>query len=468
MSTVIHARPTTRHIQDPPHALPGPRGLPLVGSLPALLREGPFEFVTRCVREHGDMFQIPTIGRDRMIVVTHPDEIDRVLTHSDIYVKDRNYDPARPLIGNGLVSSSGELWLRQRRLIQPTFHRGMLRNYLPTMVSCVEDMLERWQILCDAGTPIDIYAEMGRLTHHIVGLTLFGLNLAVDAEHAARAVADGLHLAGERVNRGALVLPLFIPTPGNLRFRRAVKTLDELVYAIIDGARRTPPDPDAPQTLLRLLLDARDESGAVMSDRQLRDELITQYTAGQETTALATTWALHLLSGRTEVIERMRGEAEGSPQTPTLEDYDRLVYSRMVVDEVMRLRPPVWALTRMARVDDRLRGHPIAAGTTVMFGIYFAHRHPAFWDAPEEFRPERFTPERIKARHRHAYVPFIAGPRSCVGRRFALYEMMATLAGILRRFTVEVLPGQEVGMKVGATCHPDRPILARLVPARRG
>jgi cytochrome P450 len=134
----------------------------------------------------------------------------------------------------------------------------------------------------------------------------------------------------------------------------------------------------------------------------------------------------------------------------------------MVLDEVMRLRPPAWAMTRMARRDDRLRGHLVEAGTTVMFGIYFAHRHPDFWDEPEVFRPERFTPERIKARHSHAYLPFAAGPRACIGRRFSIYEMLVTLPAILRRFTVDVLPGQQVGMKVGATIHPDRPILARL------
>ena len=461
MSSIINAR----HRTDDRHELPGPRGLPLVGSLPALLREGPFEFVERCWRAHGDMFQIPTLGHQRIVVVTHPDEIDRVLTRTDIYVKDRNYDPVRPLLGDGLITSSGDLWLSQRKLIQPIFHRTMLRNHVPTMARCVDEMLLRWDRACAAGQTIDIYAEMARLTHHIVGLTLFGLDLMGSAEDAARAVADSVHLAGERVNRGALVLPLWIPTASNRQFRRGVQTLDGLVYGIIDRARRTPVDPEAPRTLLRLLLDTRDESGACMSDRQLRDELLTQYIAGQETTALALTWALYQLAGRTDMTARIRSEAGQLAVSPSLEDYDALAYTRMVVDESMRLRPPVWALTRMASRHDRLRGHPIEAGTTVMFGIYFAHRHPDFWDEPEVFRPERFTPERIKARHRHAYIPFIAGPRTCVGKRFAIYEAVISLSAILRRYDVDVLPGQEVGMKVGATCHPDRPILARLVPA---
>jgi cytochrome P450 len=463
MSSIINAR----NLSDAPRALPGPRGLPLLGSVPAMLRAGPFAFIERCWREYGDMFQIPTLGRDRIIVVTHPNELERVLTHADIYVKDKNYDPVRPLIGNGLVASTGALWVKQRKLIQPTFNRSMLRGYTPTMVRCLETMLARWQVSADAGEPIEVYAEMARLTHHIVGLTLFGLDITGDAA-AAQAVADGLHVAGERVNSGALALPLAIPTPSNLRFRRAVETLDRLIYKIIADARARPPDPDAPQTLLRLLLDARDEDGKAMTDLQLRDELVTQYVAGQETTALVMSWAFYLLSGRTDVIARMRSEADGLPaDTTALEALDGLTYTRMVLDEVQRLRPAVWALTRMAVEDDCLRGHPIPAGTTVMFGIYFAHRHPEFWDDPEAFRPERFTPERIKARHHHAYVPFIAGPRTCIGRRFAIYESLITLSAILRRFDVDVIPGQQVGMKVGATCHPDRPIMARLRTVRR-
>ena len=463
MSSILHAR----HLADEPRALPGPRGLPLIGSLPAMLRDGPFEYVERCWRTHGDMFQIPTLGRARIVVVTNPHEIDRVLTRTDIYVKDRNYDPVRPLLGDGLITSSGELWLSQRKLIQPIFHRNMLQSQVSTIAACVEEMLRRWQGHAADGRPVDVGAEMSRLTHHVVGMTLFGLDLVDSAEDAARAVADSVHIAGERVNRGALVLPLSLPTPGNRRFRRAVKTLDDLVYSIIAQARATPARPDQPTTLLRLLMEARDESGAAMSDRQLRDELVTQYVAGQETTALVLTWALHLLSGRADVVARIRGEAAGTPvPASTLAALDALPYTRMVLDEVMRLRPPVWALTRMAQTDDHLRGHPIAAGTTVMFGIYFAHRHPDFWDAPEEFRPERFTPERVKARHHHAYLPFLAGPRTCVGRRFAIYESLAALSAILRRFDVELLPGPRVGMKVGATCHPDRPVLARLHPVR--
>ncbi|UQA56522.1 cytochrome P450 [Polyangium aurulentum] len=443
--------------------IPGPRGLPLVGALPAMLREGVFEYVERCWRSYGDMFQIPTTGRSRMVFISHPDALERVLANTDLYLKDKNYDPVRPLLGDGLVTSSGDAWRAQRKLIQPVFHRNMLRGYVPTMIRCVEEMLARWEAKRVAGQFVDLYAEMLRLTHHIVGMTLFGLDISDSAEEAAGAVMDSLQLAGQRVNRGALAMPLFIPTPANLRFQRAVRTLDRLVFALIDEARRASPSDGQPTTLLRLLVEARDESGRAMTDRQLRDELITQYVAGQETTGLSLTWGLMLLSGREEVLAQMRSESAGigGPGT-SVDELDGLTYTRMVVDEILRLKPPVWALTRMAAQDDALCGRPIEAGTTVMFGIYFAHRHPDFWEAPEEFRPERFTPERVKARHHYAYLPFSAGPRTCVGRRFALYEMMIVLSLIARRYRIEVLPGQDIGMKVAATCHPDRPVWARL------
>ncbi|MBL9106425.1 MAG: cytochrome P450 [Myxococcales bacterium] len=441
--------------------LPGPRGLPLVGVLPGLLREGVFEYVERAWRTHGDMFQLPTLGRQRIVVAAHPEAIERVVTRDDLYLKDRNYDPIRPLLGNGLITSSGELWVRQRKLIQPMFHRDMLRGYVATMARCVHGMLDRWDAHAAAGRAFDVHEELLQLTHQIVGLTLFGLDIRDSAAASAHAVMDGLQIAGERVNR-AFSLPLAVPTPTNRRFQRAIRLLDRLVYAIIAEARRQPPAPDQPRTLLRLLLEARGERGEAMDDRQLRDELLTQYVAGQETSALTISWALYLLAGHDDMMQRARVEAAALAESPTLEQLDALVYTRMLLDEVLRLRPPAWALTRRAREADVLRGHPVPAGATVMFGIYFVHRHPDFWERPDELFPEHFTPERVKARHHHAYLPFSAGPRSCLGRRFAIYEVLLLLGLILRRFRVEVLPEQRVGMRVGATCQPDRPILARV------
>ncbi len=458
MSSVLHTRESTRR------TLPGPRGLPLVGSVPALLRDGVFEFLERAWRQHGDIFQVETGGRSRLVVTSHPDAVERILIGAvDNYYKGRSYDPIRPLVGNGLVTSTGDFWVRQRKMAQPVFTRAGLRKLLPHMVRCLQDMLATWEAHAAAGTVLDIHAEMIALTQRIIGFTLFGIDLSGAAATTAQAVADSLHIAGERVNRGALVLPLSLPTPGNLRYKRALRTLDAVVYDIIAGARRNPQQDD---TLLRMLIEARDENGEAMDDRQLRDEIITMFVAGHETSALVLTWLFHIVDRHPAVVERMAAEAASLDlSAPSFEQLERLTYTRMVLDEVMRLKPPVWAQTRVLHEADVLLGYPLPADSIVMFSSYFTHRHPAFWPDPERFDPERFTPEAVKQRHKYAHFPFSAGPRGCIGKRFGMYELTLALAMILPRFRVQVLPGQHVGMKVGGTCHPDRPIMVRLAPA---
>jgi cytochrome P450 len=464
MSSVLH-----QHVSSL-RTLPGPRGLPVVGSVPSLLRTGVFEFMEHCWRQYGDIFQIHTGGRSRLIVVSHPDAVERILQGNvDNYYKGRSYDPIRPLVGNGLVTSTGDFWVRQRKLTQPAFSRVGLRRLLPAMTRCVHDMLAAWEAHRSAGTILDIHAEMNALTQRVIGFTLFGLDLSGAAATTAQAVADSLHIAGERVNRGALVLPLSVPTPTNLRYKRALRTLDTVVYDIISAARRRSAETED-VTLLRMLIDARDpDTGEAMNDKQLRDEIITHFVAGHETTALVLTWTFYLLDRHPEVVERMAEEVATfcATDTPSFEQLDQLTYTHMVLDEVMRLRPPVWAQTRVTHKEDLLLGYPIPADSIVLFSSHFCHRHPAFWDDPEAFRPERFTPEAVKQRHRYAHFPFSAGPRACIGKRFALYELTLALALILPRFRVELLPGQTVGMKVGGTCHPDRPIMVRLAAAPR-
>lgn len=449
-------------------AIPGPRGLPLIGALPSLLRQGMFEFIESCWREYGEIFQIPLGGRSRLVVVLHPDAAERILQDAvRNYYKGRSYDPIRPLLGNGLVTSTGDLWVRQRKLTQPSFHLSQLQRFVPAMTRCVHDMLASWERRAGAREPFELHTEMMNLTQRIVGLTLFGLELSDKAAVSAQAVTDSLSIAGERVNRGALVVPLAVPTPGNLRFKRALRTLDGIVYDIIARARRATDEQEP--TLLRMLMSARDEhSGEAMSDRQLRDEIITHYVAGHETTALVLTWTLYFLDRHPEIAAKVVEEIRSvcATDSPTLEQLDQLVYTRMVLDEVMRLRPPVWVQTRVTYEEDTLLGHTIPADSVVLLSSFFCHRHPDFWDEPEAFRPERFLPEAVKQRHRYAHFPFSAGPRACIGKRFAVYEASLALALVLGRYRLDVLPGQSIGMKVTATCHPDRPILFRVAENR--
>lgn len=448
-------------------AIPGPSGLPLVGAMPAILRQGIFEYIEQSWRRHGDFFQIPTVGGGKILFVSHPDAIEHILTNVDNFYKGKGYDPLRPLLGNGLITSGGEFWLRQRKLTQPAFSLANLRQIMPVMARCTEEMLHVWEMR-PADTVFDLHTEIMNLTQRIVGFTLFDMDLSDRAAASTRAVNESLKIAGKRVNRGALTLPMWMPTPTNLRFRRALSTLDDIVYDVIAHARKV--GSEGQPTLLRLLMEARDPAtGEGMSDQQLRDEIITHYVAGHETTALILTWTFYLLDRHPQVLGRVMEEIDGLGLTgaPTLEDLDKLVYTRMVLDEVMRLRPPVWAQTRSTREDDVLLGRQIPADSFIMLSAYFCHRHPQFWDDPEAFVPERFTPERVRARHRFAHIPFSAGPRSCIGKRYGLYELCAALALILPRYRVEVMPGQSIGVKATATVHPDRPIFVRLRPISR-
>lgn len=458
MNTILHPR-AERALR-----LPGPAGYPLVGALPAILREGIFEYVERCWREYGDFFQIPTGGRSRIIFTAHPDAIERILHGAvDNYYKGKGYDPIRPLLGNGLVTSTGDFWVRQRKLTQPAFHMDNLRRMVPVMARCVEDMLGEWEARRRDDAVIELHAEIMHLTQRIVGFTLFGMDLSDREAASSRAVTESLEIAGQRMNRGAMALPLSVPTPANLRFRRALRTLDGIVYDIIGHARKA--GRESQPTLLRLLMDARDDgTGDGMSDQQLRDEIVTQYVAGHETTALILTWTIWFLGQHPDVYAKVCEEIAGLKLTgaPTIEDLDRLTYTRMVFDEVMRLRPPIWAQTRVNREDDVLLGRRIPAGSFVMFSPYFCHHHPEFWDEPTAFRPERFAPEKVRARHRYAHIPFSAGARACIGKRYAIFELSTALALILSRFRIDVLPGQSVGIRPTATVHPDRPIYARL------
>ncbi|MCA9716012.1 MAG: cytochrome P450, partial [Myxococcales bacterium] len=398
-------------------AMPGPRGLPLLGSFPALARRGPFEFFSDCFRRYGDAFRVRMGGSRELALFAHPDALQRVLqSNVDNYQKGVSYDPVRELMGNGLVTSSGSFWARQRRLTQTVFRLADIARYLPVMARCVNAMHRRWE---RAATPLDVREEMTRLTQHIVGLTLFGLDLSDSASESAKAVDHALVHVVSRVNQG-LAPPLWLPTPGNRRYFRSLRLLDEIVYSIITRTREGQLDVgDDTPTLLRALMAAEDEdTGERMSDQQLRDETITLYIAGHETTAGLLTWALELLTRHPEVLGRVREEVSAAAldeAAPTLAQLDALPYTRMVIDETLRMRPSAWVLTRTATAEDTLRGVRVPAGAVVATGIYFAHHHPDFWDLPHEFRPERFEPAAVRARHKYAYLPFLRGPRICIG-----------------------------------------------------
>lgn len=452
--------------------IPGPPGIPLLGAIPSLLGGARFEFLLDCWRRYGDIFRLPLLSRalargpQQFVVVSHPDAIERVVrSRHDNYVKGSAYDPVRLLMGRGLLTSEGPAWVRQRKLIQPAFRRAAIREFLPTMQRCTDDMLARWQAQ-HAGGVLELHGETMDLARRIIGLTMFGTDLGAGSSTSARAVIEGLELIGRRTET-PLSVPMAIPTPDNLRLRRAQRALDEIVHGVIARARRG--DYDSPDpNILQAMIAARDEAtGAAMTDAELRDEVLTLYIAGHETTALTLTWSLYHLATHPEVRLRVEAELERvlGDGVPTLEDLERLVYTRMVIDETLRLRPPAWLLAREVASGDELLGRRVEAGSHVLFYIWGAHRHPAFWgEAPEAFDPERFTAERAAARHPFAYLPFSAGPRGCVGKQFSLYESLLALAAVLRRFRLDWAGHQPLGFVAAPTVRPGGPVTMRLTP----
>jgi cytochrome P450 len=387
--------------------------------------------------------------------ITHPRDIEHVLqTNSQNYRKGRQYQEFRASIGNGLLISDGEFWRRQRRLAQPAFHRQRINAFGETMTNSAETMLARWHADAASGEPFNVVAEMMRLTLEIVGLTIFGTDLSAETDHIARSLDIARAHAIRRMWQ-PVKLPITFPTRANRAFLRAIRESEQVIYRMIDARRRGEVTTD---DLLSLLMRARDEeTGEGMSDEQLRAEAATILTAGHETTALALSWTWYLLAGHPDVEARLHAELDavlGGRTTPAVEDLPRLAYTRMVIEEAMRLYPPVWVIGRTAIGDDEIGGYRIKANSEIIMCLYVTHRHPEFWDEPDKFDPERFTPERVAARPRYAYFPFGGGPRQCIGNNFALMETQLVLATVAARYRLRLTPGQRVEPEASITLHP--------------
>lgn len=418
----------------------------------------------RLFDEFGPLFRIPLpLGHD-VVMLAHPDAVEQVLrSRQQNYPKGSVYDGARLLLGNGLVTSEGDLWRRQRALATPAFRPQKLEQYLATMGACTRALIASWTPQPDP-IPIDVQAMMTRLTLAIVGHTLFGLDLSSHSEQASRSFGVALAAIGRR-GPGSLQVPLWLPTPANLRFRRALRELDVLVYDIIRRFRAGQAEP-AHETLLGAYMDARDpDTGEAMSDRQLRDEVVTLYLAGHETTASLLTWALYWLARRPDIAERVTAEIDRYivSESPSSDDLKALEYTGRVIFEVLRLYPPAWTIARNAVAEDVVLGYRIPAGAIVMLSPYLAHRWDEVWPDPLRFDPDRFRPEVTKGRHPFAYFPFSLGSRICIGMQFSLLEAKLVLSLILKRFNIEPLHGPEVGCVAAGTLSPDQTIGIRLV-----
>jgi cytochrome P450 len=436
-----------------PRLATGPRGHLLLGVLPEVRRD-PLGFLMETVRRHGDVARY-RLGTLTSFLVTHPDGVRHVLQDNvNNYTKDHlAYMTARWVVGNGLLTSQGAFWLRQRRLAQPAFHRQRIAAMAGQMVRAASRMLEGWEPRAARGEPVGMMAEMMQLTFRIVGEALFGTELGPQATRVSQAFTELSEQIATRF-RTFRLLPPVLPFGEDRVFRAARRTLDETVLHIISDRRRKNEDTG---DLLSMFMLARDEeTGEQMDDRQLRDEILTMLIAGHETTATTLGWIWALLEQHPRAEARLHEELDAvlGGRLPTVEDVPRLTYTRMVVEEAMRLYPPAFIFSRKVVEDDVICGFRIPGGTCVDISPYVTHRHPSAWEQPEEFLPERFAPETAAQRPRYAYFPFSGGPRQCIGNSFALMEAQLIVATVAQRFRPRVVPGYQLTPEALITLRP--------------
>ncbi|QGZ48097.1 cytochrome P450 [Streptomyces sp. QHH-9511] len=435
--------------------VPGPRGVPMLGNLPEFGKD-PLAFFER-LRARGD-FVSWRFGRGRALFIAHPATIGELLTEVE-----RTFDQPdlgiafRTLLGNGVVVAKGADWRRKRSLVQPSVRPKQVRSYAATMAECAVALADRWR----DGQRVDVKKEMAALTQLIAVRTIFGVDTAADAEAIGRAMDVAQKEIGAEFSGLGALLPDWVPTPGRARVKRATAVIDAEVSRVV--ARHRDGDAERPDLLSRLLA-AQDETGAHLSDREIRDETVTLYIGGHETTSSTLVWAWHLLSHNprvraalTEELDRVLGDRE-----PGFDDYARLTYTQAAVKETLRLYPTIWLLTGMAKEGAMLGGRPIAPGTRVWSSQWATHRDARWFTDPEEFKPERWGTtdgEPAEEIPEYAWFPFGGGPRVCLGTRFAMVEAVLVLAVLARRFRLDLDPG-EIRPVPSLTLQPDREVLA--------
>lgn len=401
-------------------------------------------------KHYGDTFMFE-IMKQRQYMISRPDHIQEiVLTQAGKFHKERDYKNEKHglarFMGNGLVVSDGEFWKRQRKLAAPALHARRIQSYAGTMVEYTMQMLDQWQ----DGARLDIADEMMRLTLHIVARTLFNVDISGEVSRVKEAMDTLQEVAG---GSPIFRLPTWLPTPLELRARKGLRDLDEIVYGIIKDRRASGEDKG---DLLSMLLLARDDDGNGMTDKQARDEAVTMFLAGHETTANALNWTFYALAQHPDILAKLHAEVDAvlGGRAPTLSDLDRLKYTEMVVKESMRLYPPVWGFSREAIEDVQIGEYEVPKGSSLVISTYWTHRDARWFPNPERFDPERFSPEQESKIRKYAYIPFGGGPRICIGNSFAMMEARLLLATIVSRYTLSLAPGQRVEMLPLITLNP--------------
>jgi cytochrome P450 len=397
---------------------------------------------------YGDIYRVYAPGRKSYTyVIHHPDDVKRVLvSNHKNYTKGVGLDRVRILLGNGIMTSEGDFWRRQRYMMQPSFHRRVITEFARVIDVANDRCITRWEAQAARGESVNVTDDMSALTLDIVLRAVFGRDL-------------------DRLSDESGGNPFTVVTQEparNLQFAYKFRSLGKLVAALM---RRRATENAEHIDFLAMLMSARDkESGDAMSERELIDEVMTLVVAGHETTASALNWTWYLLASHPKAEARLHAEIDATPavSSPSLAQMEALPYTRQVVNEALRLYPPGWLLSRRAIGADVLAGYTIPAGADVLLSPYLLHRHPRFWPDPEAFRPERFAPENEAERPRFAYMPFAAGPRHCIGETFALYEMLMHLYKVARRCRLTYLPTEPVELEAQINLRTKKPLFMKL------
>ncbi|MBD2385982.1 cytochrome P450 [Cylindrospermum sp. FACHB-282] len=411
------------------------------------LKKDSLKFLLHYTQTYGDIVHYRAESW-LVILVNHPNYIKHVLQEKHHnYTKEGTPDlmMLKPMLGEGLMTSEGDSWFQQRRLIQPAFHRERIEAFSTTITDATQSMLQQWKLIADRDKPLEIAEEMTRLTLQVVAQVLFGVDLNCEADNFGQSVGV--------INE---CMAHFDPNnQDQLReFREAMTTLNRLVYKIIQERRCQNEDK---RDLLSMMMLATDEkTQEKMSDRHLQEQIFTLLMAGHETTAKALTWTLYLLDQHPVVAKQLQDELATvlKGRIPTYQDLPNLTYTWMVIQESMRLYTPVWMMSRLCRADDEIGGYHIPANALVLISPYAMHRHPGFWQEPEQFNPERFRPEAVAERLPYTYLPFSGGQRQCIGLTLARVETHLVLATLAQQYQLRLIPDHAVEPEALVTLRP--------------
>lgn len=418
------------------------------------------DFFSRCEREYGPIVRLRVYGYS-FYLVSAPELLQDILIsqHAN-FLKPAGLQAVKPMFGEGLLTAEGEHWRTQRKLIQPAFRRECLNRYSLIVASGARSLVDSWS----EGQHRDIYVEMHTLTLDIVARALFG----TDVRTGRSIVTTGTKAIQEHFlswRRHYAPLPPWLPVPSHLKVWRAVRALDTMMYRLVDS-RQASSEPE--EDLLTSLIRAHDDDGTRMSRTMIRDEMVTLFLAGHETTAVSLVWAWYLLALHPIVAAKLRAELDGvlGARAPAVDDLPELVYLDQVLKEVMRLYPSTYNIGRIAKSDCNVGGYSLKAGRNIIMCQWAVHRSSRYYDSPEEFCPERWEPARASQIPKFAYFPFGAGPRTCIGAQFAMMEAKMILATVAQRYELDLEPGQEVRVDAALTLRPANGLPMRL--RRRG